>query len=88
VKKEGKEQALDHEGQLGSPVARDTPATSQPGNLPGVLPALLRGSEKAHLEEGFPLRCFQQFSLPNVATRLCIFYNRHTRGWSTPVLSY
>jgi len=48
----------------------------------------LDGDEKAHLEEGFPLRCFQRFSLPNVATRLCLFDNRHTRGWSTPVLSY
>ncbi len=57
-------------------------------------PVVFRGSypfkdgEKANLEEGFPLRCFQQFSLPNIATRRCIFYNRHTRGWSTPVLSY
>ena len=31
-------QALDHESLLGSPVARHTPATSQPGSLPGVLP--------------------------------------------------
>ena len=57
-------------------------------------PVVFRGSypfkdgEKAHLEEGFPLRCFQRFSLPNVATRLCLVDNRHTRGWSTPVLSY
>ena len=49
---------------------------------------LLKGSEKANLEEGFPLRCFQQFSLPNIATRQCFVNNRHTRGWSTPVLSY
>jgi hypothetical protein len=31
-------QALDHESLLGSPVTRYTPATSQPGVLPGVLP--------------------------------------------------
>ena len=31
-------QALDHESLLGSPVTRYTPATSQPGSLPGVLP--------------------------------------------------
>ena len=31
------EQALDHESLLGSPITRDTPATSQPGVLPGVL---------------------------------------------------
>ena len=49
---------------------------------------LFKDSEKAYLEEGFPLRCFQQFSLPNIATRRCFFNNRHTRGWSTPVLSY
>jgi hypothetical protein len=49
---------------------------------------LLNGSEKANLEEGFPLRCFQQFSHPSIATRRCFVNNRHTRGWSTPVLSY
>jgi hypothetical protein len=43
VKKEGEEQALDHEGQLGSLLTEDTPATSQPGNLPGVLPPTLAG---------------------------------------------
>jgi hypothetical protein len=37
--KQSREQALDHESLLGSPVARDTPATSKPGGLPGVLPA-------------------------------------------------
>src|SRR3954463_3030123 len=81
-----RKQALDHERLLSSPVARHTPATSQPGSLPGVLP--VRDSEKAYLEEGFPLRCFQQFSQPNIATRRCFVNNRHTRGWSTPVLSY
>ncbi len=66
--------------------------------LPGIHlrprnPVVFRGSypfkdgEKAHLEEGFPLRCFQRFSLPNIATRQCFVNNRHTRGWSTPVLS-
>ena len=38
---------------------------------------------------GFPLRCFQRLSRPNVATRLCRWRdNRSTRGSSTPVLSY
>ncbi len=86
LSREKKRQALDHEGVLGSPVARYTPVSSQPGSLPGVLP--IHDGEKANLEEGFPLRCFQRFSRPNVATRLCLFNNRHTRGWSTPVLSY
>ena len=40
-------------------------------------------------EEGFPLRCLQRLSLPNVATRRCGWrHNRSTRGSSTPVLSY
>jgi hypothetical protein len=41
------------------------------------------------LEAGFPLRCLQRLSLPNVATRRCGWrHNRSTRGSSTPVLSY
>ena len=44
---------------------------------------------KTHLEGGFPLRCFQRLSLPNLATRRCHWRdNRYTRGSSTPVLSY
>ena len=43
----------------------------------------------AHLGGGFPLRCFQRLSLPNVATRPCHWRdNRYTSGWSIPVLSY
>ena len=43
----------------------------------------------AHLEVGFPLRCFQRLSLPDVATRRCPWRdNRYTRGQSIPVLSY
>src|SRR5690606_39694905 len=43
----------------------------------------------AHLGEGFPLRCLQRFSRPNVATRRCLWPDsRHTRGPSVPVLSY
>ena len=42
-----------------------------------------------HLEVGFPLRCFQRLSLPDVATRRCPWRNsRYTRGQSVPVLSY
>jgi hypothetical protein len=41
------------------------------------------------LEAGFPLRCFQRLSLPNMATRRCSWRNnRYTRGSSIPVLSY
>ena len=42
-----------------------------------------------NLGAGFPLRCFQRLSLPNVANRPCRWRdNRHTRGPSTQVLSY
>ena len=42
-----------------------------------------------NLGAGFPLRCFQRLSLPNVANRPCHWRdNRHTRGSSTQVLSY
>jgi hypothetical protein len=41
------------------------------------------------LKVGFPLRCFQRLSRPDLATRLCRWRdNRSTRGPSTPVLSY
>ena len=44
---------------------------------------------KSSFEGGFPLRCFQRLSCPNVATLLCRWRdNRSTRGSSTPVLSY
>ena len=53
----------------------------------GPSEALRPGS--AHLEGGFPLRCFQRFSRPDVATRRYPWQNsRHTRGQSVPVLSY
>ena len=44
---------------------------------------------RSHLEAGFPLRCFQRLSLPNMATRRCSWRNnRYTSGSSIPVLSY
>ena len=44
---------------------------------------------RSHLEAGFPLRCFQRLSHPNVANQPCTWrYNWHTRGSSVPVLSY
>jgi hypothetical protein len=43
----------------------------------------------AILGGGFPLRCFQRFSRPDVATRRCPGRNsRYTRGRFVPVLSY
>ncbi|PRN14452.1 hypothetical protein B9W54_02955 [Acinetobacter baumannii] len=56
------------------------------------LELLFRGHKvlgKSYLEVGFPLRCFQRLSLPNIATRRCDWrHNRYTRGSSTLVLSY
>ncbi len=67
-------------------VARGPPAAYQPGHLPGVLPL---ASGDARLGEGFPLRCFQRFARPHVATQRCRSRdNWHTSGASTPVLSY
>ena len=44
---------------------------------------------KSYLEAGFPLRCFQRLSQPNVANQQCSWRNNwHTRGSSIPVLSY
>jgi len=52
-------------------------------------PYPLNGGEKPHLGTGFPLRCFQRLSLPNVANQPCSWRNNwHTRGSSVPVLSY
>ncbi len=52
----------------------------------------LQGTEvpgRSRLEAGFPLRCFQRLSDPNLATRLCHWRdNRSTIGSSIPVLSY
>src|SRR4051794_23397873 len=59
----------------------------QPGGLPGLL--LSQGDGRAHLEAGFPLRCLQRLSNPDVANLLCPWQdNRYTRGPFTPVLSY
>ena len=53
----------------------------------GALPNRVGG--RPHLEAGFPLRCFQRLSLPDVANQPCPWRdNWHTRGPSVPVLSY
>ncbi len=44
------------------------PPAYRPGHLPGSFRAL-KELGMSHLEEGFPLRCFQRLSLPNVATQ-------------------
>ncbi|PMP72831.1 MAG: hypothetical protein C0187_00925 [Calditerrivibrio nitroreducens] len=46
-------------------------------------------SGRSNLGAGFPLRCFQRLSIPNMATQLCPWQdNWCTRGSSIPVLSY
>ena len=46
------------------------------------------GTMIPHLGVGFPLRCFQRLSVPNIATRQCHWRDsRQTRGSFIPVLS-
>jgi len=61
--------------QLGWGVAAFTPAAYQTSYL---LAVLLLADEKAHLEAGFPLRCFQRLSLRDLATRQCHFVTTDT----------
>jgi hypothetical protein len=59
-----------------------------------INPVVFRGpyptrGGRSHLGTGFPLRCLQRLSLPNVANQPCSWRNNwHTRGSSVPVLSY
>ena len=56
---------------------------SSPSGLP------LSRDRESHLGAGFPLRCFQRLSLPQLATRHCRWRdNRYTSAASVPVLSY
>ena len=60
-----------------------TPTAYQPGSLPGVFRD--RSPGRSNLRMGFPLRCFQRLSLPNIATLRCRWHdNRCTRGSSIP----
>jgi len=46
-------------------------------------------SANSNLGDGFPLRCFQRLSVPDVATEQCHGRDSsYTRGQSIPVLSY
>ncbi len=60
---------------------------------PPINPVVCRGPYFSRMGkrswEGFPLRCFQRFARPNVATQLCrLPDNWPTSGSSSPVLSY
>ena len=70
-------------------------STSCDASTSSLLPCGLQGafrsrsSGRPNLEGGFPLRCFQRLSIPDIATRQCHWRdNRHTRGQFIPVLSY
>ena len=72
-------------GRLRSVTGRPPPA-SLPGRLPG---AFLLSNGEPRLGAGFPLRCFQRFAHPDVATQRCrLPDNWLTSGPSSPVLSY
>ena len=65
------------------------PSTSGLSNWSSTsgLPPFQDGASRLRVR--FPLRCFQRFSPPELATRLCARQrNRHTSAPSTPVLSY
>ena len=74
-------------GRLHSLAGRPPPVY-QPRRLRGAFPHT-NVRRRTRLEAGFPLRCFQRLSLPNVANQPCSWRNNwHTRGSSVPVLSY
>src|SRR5690606_40665192 len=75
------------------PVSSTCHHASTPGlstrSSPGSLTPPSPGGGRPHLEAGFPLRCLQRLSLPDVANQPCTWrHNWHTRGPSVPVLSY
>ena len=53
---------------IGSCIAAFIPSAYRPGSLPGVFRRVIP-SVMIYLEVGFPLRCFQRLSLPDVATQ-------------------
>ena len=53
---------------IGSCIAAFIPSAYRPGSLPGVFRRVIP-SVMIYLEVGFPLRCFQRLSLPNLDTR-------------------
>ena len=70
------------------PYGTYTSGLSTSSSTRGLIPISLSGGIP-HLGEGFPLRCFQRLSLPNIATQRCDWrHNWNTIGSSIPVLSY
>ena len=77
-------------GQAERPISTGQLKASQPLHLPPINLVVYEGSSgRPHLQGGFPLRCFQRLSFPNIATQPCHWRdNWCTRGSSVPVLSY
>src|SRR4051795_4227660 len=77
-------------GQANRPISTGQLNASQRLHLLPINLVIYQGpSGRPHLEGGFPLRCFQRLSFPNMATQLCHWRdNWCTRGSSIPVLSY
>src|SRR5690348_8654191 len=85
--KENPQAARPMEDESAAAVAGRPPLASCPGGLPGALPGLAWGT--GDLGAGFALRCFQRFSVPDVATGPCPWRDSpRTSGPSAPVLSY
>ena len=53
---------------IGSCIAAFVPSAYRPGSLPGAFRGVML-PVMTYLEVGFPLRCFQRLSLPDVATQ-------------------
>ena len=72
-----------------TPHGASTSGLSTTCSLWGLTHPRKGGARNPYLGAGFPLRCFQRLSLPNVANQPCRWRdNWHTRGSSTQVLSY
>ena len=82
-------------GQAARPISTGKLQTLLPFHIQPINHVVYVGSSGVlrhgipNLEGGFPLRCFQRLSLPNIATRRCHWRdNRNTSGSSNSVLSY
>jgi hypothetical protein len=75
--------------QFTEPLAGCACLACVPAGLAGALSPHWVGGGRVGLGVGFPLRCFQRLSRPDVAIQRCPWRdNWWTRGSSVPVLSY
>src|SRR5690606_9116797 len=87
----GREEGESRPRPLGRLSSGRLPAVHLPPINPVVSrgPYLFKDSGDTRLGGGFPLRCFQRFARPDIATQRCrLPDNWLTSGPSTPVLSY